>query len=62
MFELLIIIFCACAFACCIGALSFVLSENTTILVIRWFEWLGRRGTDKTLTFEEYISWFKVEE
>lgn len=36
--------------------------KNTIVLVIRWFEWLHRRKADKTLTFEEYLSWSKIEE
>ena len=42
--------------------LGLIFTEDFVYLIIRWFEWLGRREYDKTLTFEEYLSWFEIEE
>lgn len=43
-------------------AFELVVTPDHAYVIIRWFEWLGRRELDKTLTFEEYLNWFKIEE
>ena len=61
-FELCIALVITGLFVCVLHAFELVITPDHAYVIIRWFEWLGRREYDKTLTFEEYLSWSEIEE